>query len=78
VTKKLKQVKKPSPPLRTSRGSWAKSNVEKAQAFPEHLIKVFHPHPSENKSEEEALKQLMETPYQFEPEINRLKRAQVQ
>jgi hypothetical protein len=27
ATKKIKQVKKPSPPLRTSQGSWARSNV---------------------------------------------------
>jgi hypothetical protein len=43
-----KQVKKPSPPLRTSQGTWARSIVEKAHAFAEHLAKVFKPHPSEN------------------------------
>jgi hypothetical protein len=42
VTKKIKRVKKPSPPLRTSR-----SNAEKAHAFAEHLAKVFKQHPSE-------------------------------
>jgi hypothetical protein len=47
VTKKIKQAKKPSP-LKTSRGTWTGSNVEKAQAFAEHLAKVFQPHPSEN------------------------------
>jgi hypothetical protein len=40
---------------------------------------VFQPHPSENQpQEEEALMQLLETPYQLEPPINRLKRAEVQ
>jgi hypothetical protein len=77
ATKKMKQVKKP-PPLRTSQGTWARSNVEKAHAFSEHLVKVFQPHLSENESEEEALTQLLETPYQLEPLINRLKRAEVQ
>jgi hypothetical protein len=51
ATKKIKQVKKPSPPLRTSQGTWARSNVEKAHAFAERL----------------ALIQLLETPHQLEP-----------
>jgi hypothetical protein len=69
----------PSPPLRTSQGTWARSNVEKTHAFAELLAKGFHPHPSENEPlEEEALVQLLETPYQLEPPINRLKRAEVQ
>jgi hypothetical protein len=48
TTKKIKQVKKP-PPLRASQGTWARSTVEKAHAFREHLAKVFQPHPSQNK-----------------------------
>jgi hypothetical protein len=40
----IKQVKKPSPPLRTSQGTY----VKKAHAFAEHLEKGFLPHPSEN------------------------------
>jgi hypothetical protein len=48
ATKKIKQVNKPSPPLRTSQETWKRSNVEKAHAFAEHLAKVFQPHPSEN------------------------------
>jgi hypothetical protein len=74
--KKIKQVKKPSPPHRTSQGTWARSNVEKALAFAEHLAKVFQPHPLAE--EEEALMQLLEIPYQLKPPINRLKRAEVQ
>jgi hypothetical protein len=42
------------------------------------LAKVFQPHPSEIELEEEALTQLLETPYQLEQSINCLKRAQVQ
>jgi hypothetical protein len=34
---KKKQVKKPSAPLMTSQGTWARSNVERAHAFAEHL-----------------------------------------
>jgi hypothetical protein len=49
ATKKMKQVKKASPPLRTLQGTWARSNVEKAaHAFAEHLTKVFQMYPSEN------------------------------
>jgi hypothetical protein len=63
VTKKIKQVKKPSPPLRTSQGNWARSNVKKASSFTEHLANVIKLHPSENQpEEEEALMQLLETP----------------
>jgi hypothetical protein len=55
------------------------ANVEKAHAFAKHLGKVFQPHPSDNQpQEEEALTQLLETPYQLEPPINRLKKAEVQ
>jgi hypothetical protein len=43
ATKKIKQVKKRSPPLRTSRGTWARSNIENAHAF---TAKVFQPHPT--------------------------------
>jgi hypothetical protein len=58
------KTKKTSPPLRTSQGSWARSNVKKAHAFAEHLAEVFQPHPSENEpEEEEALIQLLETLY---------------
>jgi putative salt-induced outer membrane protein YdiY len=67
TTKKIKQAKKPSS-LRTSQGTWARSSVEKACAFTEHLAKVFQLHRSENESEEkEALIQLLETPYQLGP-----------
>jgi hypothetical protein len=59
ATKKIKQIKKPSPPLRISRGSWVRSNVEQANGFAEHLANIFQPHTSENESdEEEALTQL--------------------
>jgi hypothetical protein len=51
----------------------------KAHAFAEHLAEVFQLHPSENEpEEEEALIQLLETPYQLKPPINLLNRADVQ
>jgi hypothetical protein len=52
-------IKKPSPPLRTSQGTWARSNVKKAHTFTEHSAQGFLPHPKENEpEEEEALIQL--------------------
>jgi hypothetical protein len=63
IVSKIKQVKKPSPSLRTLKGTSARSNVEKAQAFAQYLADVFQPHPSENEpKEEKALIQLLETP----------------
>jgi hypothetical protein len=38
-----------SPPIRTTQGIWARSNVEKAHAFAKHLAQVFQPYPTENK-----------------------------
>jgi hypothetical protein len=37
ATKKIKQVTKSSPPLRTPQGTWARNNTEKAHAFAKHL-----------------------------------------
>jgi hypothetical protein len=77
--KKIKQVKEYFAPLRTPQGTWARTNTEKAYTFAKHLAKVFQPHPSENEvEEEEAIIHLLETPYQPDPPINRLKRSQVQ
>jgi hypothetical protein len=57
----------------------AKKQRRKGTRFVEHLANVFQPHPSENETEEEeALIQLLVTPYQLEPLINYLKRAEVQ
>jgi hypothetical protein len=56
-----------------------KKQRQKAHAFAEYLANVFQPHPSDiEPKEEEALIQLLETPYQLKPPINRLKRAEVQ
>jgi hypothetical protein len=57
----------------------ARSNVDKALAFATHPADVFQPHQSENEpKEEEALFQLLESPYQLEPPIKRFKSAEVQ
>jgi hypothetical protein len=59
-------------------GTWARSNIEKANTFAEHLANVFQPHRSENSHvEEEALIHYLETPYQLDPPFNRLLRSEV-
>jgi hypothetical protein len=45
ATKKINEVKKPSPPLRALQRTWARTNAGNAQAFAEHLAEVFQPHP---------------------------------
>jgi hypothetical protein len=65
--------------IRTSQGSWARSNAEKAQAFAHHLAFEFKPHPSDPNSIPEAtLTSLLETPFQLEPTVTRLKRSEMQ
>jgi hypothetical protein len=53
--------------------------LKKSHAFAKHLEQVFPPHALDNTPEEEEdLIQLLETPYQLEPPIKRLKRTDVQ
>jgi hypothetical protein len=52
---------------------------KKQRTFAEHLANVFQSHRPENEPEEkESLIQFLETPYQLNLPINRLKRAEVQ
>jgi hypothetical protein len=79
LQKKLKPVTQTSIPIRTPQETWARSNAEKAQAFANHLATVFQPHLSEPNSIPEAtLTSLLETPFQLEPLVTRLKRSEVQ
>jgi hypothetical protein len=62
-----------------ARGTWARTNTEKAQTFADHLTSVFQPHPSENlPGEEEALTLQLEIPYQLEPPLSRFHRSEAQ
>jgi hypothetical protein len=77
--KRLKQVTTPSPPLRTLHRTWARSAVEKALAFADHLASVFQPHPpGPDPAADEPLLQLLEIPYQLELPIPRLTRTEIQ
>jgi hypothetical protein len=79
ATKRLKTVTKTSTPLRMPQGTWARTNADKAQAFANHLASLFQPHPPEPDSlPEDTLTSFLETPFQLEPPIQRLKRSEVQ
>jgi hypothetical protein len=79
VAKKLKHVRKPSPPLQTSQGTWVRNKRRKSTCFRKTCSRCFQPYPSENEpEEEEAIIQLLEPPYQLEPSIKHFSRAEVQ
>jgi hypothetical protein len=57
----------------------ARTNADKEQAFVNHLASVFQPHPHEPDSlPEDTLTSFLETPFQLEPPIQRLKRSEMQ
>lgn len=69
ATKKLKQPKTASPPLRRLDGSWAQSDKEKTITFTEHLAGVFSPHRCEESFErEDDVTELLETLLPSSPE----------
>lgn len=53
ATKKLNQPQRAFPPIRKENGSWARSEMEKANTFATHLAKVFKPIPRVISPEEE-------------------------
>jgi hypothetical protein len=69
-------VTQTSTPLRTPQGTWARTNADKAQASSNHLASVFQPHPPEPDSlPDDTLTSLLESPFQLEPPVHRLKRS---
>jgi hypothetical protein len=45
ATKYLRRPIAQVPPIKKPDGKWARSNLEKAYIFPQHLEKRFHPNP---------------------------------
>jgi hypothetical protein len=78
AAKRTKETTNSSLPLQTARGTWARTNTEKAQIFAEHLESVFQPHPSQNNQEEEYLILELESPHQLEPPPRCFRRSEVQ
>jgi hypothetical protein len=77
AVKRTKETANSSLPLQTARGTWGRTNVEKAQTFAEHLASVFQTHPSQNDPEEHLILEL-ETSHQLEPPPRRFRRSEVQ
>jgi hypothetical protein len=87
TSKRSSTVLPPRPPLITPCGKLQKDLKESlkllqrfaSQAFANHLTSVFQPHPPEPDSlPEDTLTSFLETPFQLEPLIQRLKRSEVQ
>jgi len=78
ATRKLKQPKTASPPLRNEDGNWDRSDYEKAVTFANHLQRVFLPHPYEGTAEHEAevMRTLAEPPSQ-EISVGKFRKTEV-
>jgi len=79
ATKRLKQPEISISPIRSSNGKWARSAIEKADAFAQHLAEVFTPHPVEAHSEEEEdeIHRPLNEPYQLELPLHNFKKNEV-
>lgn len=64
ITRSFNRPRRPIPPLMLSNGSWAKDNKEKAEAFAEHLCKVFKPNDAPRPQNPE-IQQILESPTQL-------------
>lgn len=69
VSKKLKQPKSQTPPIKTQLGKWARSDTEKATAFAEHLLTVFQPHSCSEPAHNEDVLKFLESPIQMCPPL---------
>lgn len=77
ATKSIKQPKKQNPPIKTSNGTWARSDKEKANKFAEHLSKVFTPLATNDRREEESIETLLHAPGQLDFPIPNFTKIQV-
>lgn len=76
ATQYLKQPKQPIPPIRHG-ADWARNDQQKAQAFADHLINVFQPHPSDNNEEESEIQEFLAQPFQLSPPIKKYRQSEV-
>lgn len=76
ATKRIKQPIVSIPPIARSDGTWAKSNVEKAEAFAQYFTEVFQPNEQLNDTEEELL-EFIESPLQLDFPIQLIKPSEV-
>jgi hypothetical protein len=60
ATKKFKRSQISIPPIRKADQSWAKSDLEKAETFGEHLSQVFTPHDSNNHHNNDEIEKFLD------------------
>lgn len=65
VTKNLKRPKIHTPPVNNNKGGWARSDLEKAITFAEHLSTVFQPLVNTEHQENPKIKEFLESPTQL-------------
>ena len=57
------------PPLKDSKGSWAKTNPEKVQVFADHFSKVFEPFPSQDVTHDNEIEEFLQSAGQLDVPI---------
>lgn len=65
VTTNIKRPKTHIPAVNNNKGGWARSDLEKATTFAEHLSNVFNPHPESCREHTEEIKNYLESPNQI-------------
>ncbi|CAF4894510.1 unnamed protein product [Pieris macdunnoughi] len=63
--KNLNQPANPKPPIRLDRNKWARSKLEKANAFANHLAKVFVPNEATPGSDEAEIDDILQQDFQL-------------
>lgn len=69
ATKYLKRPKTLATPVKTNTGTWARSDCEKANAYAEHLHKVFQPFPSNSQEHDEDIEKFISSATQKCPPL---------
>lgn len=76
ATKRLKQPMVPNSPILKSDGNWAKSNIEKSEAFAQYFSNVFKPNAALFNNEQEV-QEFLDSPLQLDFPIQKFKPAEV-
>lgn len=78
ATRRLKRPQQTDLPIKDENNQWARNDKQKTEVFVKHLKKVFEPFQSEVTAEDEdEIKQFLETPFQMEVPIKKIKISEV-
>lgn len=78
ATRKLQRPTIISSPLRNADGNWARTDMEKATTFSEHLVNVFTPHPYEGTSDHaEDIAEFLDSPNNIDEQINKFTKTEI-